>query len=115
MKYSDLKYYIGILFMLFIDSLHVIFFSSNDKYDVYLFYDHQRYLTNILYDMSNLVRFSLLTFWLISLKRKIFAPLFVLSLLTWVSYFTFYNQMSSLFLIPCYLFVVILYNKNKKP
>lgn len=100
--------------MLFVDALHIIFFNNNEKYDVYLFYEHQRYLTNILYDISNLVRFSLLTFWLISLRRKIFIPLFILSMLTWVSYFTYYNQMSSLFIIPLYLVVVVIYNKNKK-
>ena len=112
MRYSDLKYYIGIVLILCIDTLHIIFFDNNDKYDVYLFYNHERYLTNILYDISNLFRFSMLTFWLIYLRKKVFIPLFILSLLMWISYFTFYNQMSSLFLIPCYLVVAFLYNKN---
>ena len=81
MKQSYLKYYIGIALMLLVDSLHNIFFENNDKYDVYLFYDHKRYLTNILYDISHLFKFSLLTYWLVSISEKVFMPLFILSLL----------------------------------
>lgn len=112
MKKQHLKYYIGIAIMLLIDSLHNIFFENNDRYDVYLFYDHERYLTNILYDISHLFKFSLLTYWLMSVSRKIFTPLFILSLLIWVSYFTFYNQLSSLILIPLYLLTAIYYYKK---
>ncbi len=114
MKQSDLKYYIGIALMLLVDSLHNIFFENNDKYDVYLFYDHKRYFTNILYDISHLFKFSLLTYWLVSINEKVFMPLFILSLLIWVSYFTFYNQASSLILIPVYLLTAIYYYKKQR-
>jgi hypothetical protein len=100
--------------MVFIDSLHNIFFENNDKYDVYLFYDHPRFLTNILYDISKLFRFSLITFWLININRKIFIPLFILSLLIWVSYFLTYNQITSLFVLPIYLIIAIYYVKKNK-
>lgn len=112
MKKQYLKYYIGIAVMLFVDSLHNILFENNDKYDVYLFYDHQRYLTNILYDISHLFKFSLLTYWLINISKSVFKPLFILSLLIWISYFTFYNQASSLILIPIYLLTAIYYYKK---
>ena len=112
MKKIHLKYYIGIALMLLIDSLHNILFENNDRYDVYLFYDHQRYLTNILYDISHLFKFSLLTFWLVSISKKVFMPLFILSLLIWISYFTFYNQASSLILIPAYILIAIYYYKK---
>lgn len=115
MKYSDLKYYIGIALIFLFDTLHILYFKNNDRYDVYLFYDHSRYLTNILYDVSNLIRFSLLSYWLISLKKRIFIPIFILSILMWFSYFLFYNQMSSLFLIPSYLIIAVLYNKKEAP
>ena len=112
MKKSNLKYYIGIFFIIFIDSLHNIFFKNNDKFDIYLFYNHSRYLTNILYDISNLFKFSILTYWLININRRIFTPLFILSIGVWISYFTFYNQITSLLLIPLYIITVIYYNKK---
>ena len=113
MNTSDLKYYIGISAIFLIDSLHVIFFENNDRIDVYLFYDHERYLTNILYDISNLFKFSILTYWLISLNRNIFKPLFILSVALWFSYFIFYNQITSLILIPIYIVsVFLIHNKN---
>lgn len=112
MKQSDFKYYLGILLMLFVDTLHIIFFENDSKFDVYLYYDHSRYLTNILYDIASMVRFSILTYWLISINRRIFTPLFILSILMWFSYFICYNQLSSLFLIPAYFATVIIYNKK---
>lgn len=112
MKKSNLKYVIGILLMLFIDSLHNIFFENNDKYDLYLFYDHERFLTNILFDISNMFRFSLLTFWMSRYNKRIFEPFFWLSVLVWVSYFTTYNQITSLWVLIAYLGIVIHYNRN---
>ena len=107
MTKEELKYYIGIGLIIIVGSLHVWFFENNDKYDVYLFYDKKRYLTNILYDISILFQASLLTYWLSKYKRKVFRPLYIVSLLSWVTYFTFYNQMASLILIPIYLWLVI--------
>jgi hypothetical protein len=112
MNKSNLKYYIGIITIFLVDSLHILFFENNSKIDVYLFYSHKRYLTNILYDISNLLKFSILTYWLININRKIFTPLFITSLFIWVSYFTFYNQKSSMFIIPIYIATVFIYNKN---
>ena len=112
MKRQNLKYYIGIFLIFLIDSLHVIFFENNDKIDIYLFYEHKRYLTNILFDISNLFKFSILTYWLISMSKKIFRPLFILSLCTWISYFVFYNQFASLVLIPIYSVLILTHNKN---
>lgn len=112
MKRSDLKYYIGIVLLFAIDMLHMFFYNNNDRYDVYLFYQHERYLTNILYDISNLFRFSLLTYWLISIRKNIFTPLFIMSIAMWFTYFLFYNQKASLILIPLYLLTVMIYNKN---
>ena len=112
MNKSNLKYYIGIVLIIFVDSLHRLFFDNDSEFDVYLCYNHKRYFTNILYDISNLFKFSILTFWLIRVNRKIFTPLFIASLATWVSYFTFYNQKSSLLIIPIYIACVILYNRN---
>lgn len=110
MKRSNIKYYVGIILLFAVDCLHNIFFQNNDKYDVYLFYDHQRYLTNILYDISHLFKFSVLTYFLINLNRRIFTPLFITSIFIWVSYFTFYNQKTSALIIPIYVALSILYN-----
>jgi len=111
MNKTDLKYYLGIIFIFIIDSAPRIMYDNFDKYDVYLFYDHSRYLTNILFDISNLFKFSLLTYWLISLKRNIFTPLFLLSIYIWLSYFIFYNQIGSIILIPLYIITIFIYNK----
>jgi len=99
--------------MIIVDSLHNIYFHDERKFDVYLFYEHARYLGNILFDISNLFKFSVLTFWLIKINRRIFTPLFYLSLLVWASYFLTYNQISSLFILPIYGIIVIHFNKNR--
>ncbi len=104
---SNLKYYAGIILILIMDSVHTIMFSNNDKYDVYLFYDHSRYLTNIIYDLSNLFTFSILTYFLSNYNKTVFNPLFILSLFTWVSYFVFYNQFGNLILIPIYILLIL--------
>ena len=101
------KYYIGIALMLFVGSLHSIFFECDDKYDVYLFYNHKRYLTNILYDISNLFNLSVLLYFLKQFNKTVFRPLYILSILMWVSYFVFYNQIGDLILIPIYLILII--------
>lgn len=113
MTLSDMKYHLGIALMILIGSLHVILFSNNDQYDVYWFYDHERYLTNILFDISCLFNFTVLTYWLSRFKRKTFQPLFIISLLSWLCYFLFYKQGASLILIPLYLCLVVKYNKKK--
>lgn len=112
MNKGNLKYFIGIIIMLVIDSLHSFFFENNDKYDVYFLYNHKRYLTNILYDISNLFKLSILTYWLKGLNHKVFTPLFITSLFVWISYFVFYNQKSSLLIMPIYLILLFIYNKN---
>ena len=114
MKKTDLKYYLGIFIMFIIDSLPRFIFDNNDKYDIYLYYDHSRYLTNILFDISNLFKFSLLTYWLIGFKKHIFTPLFLLSIYIWLSYFIFYNQIGSIISIPLYIITILIYNKYYK-
>lgn len=114
MKKTDLKYYLGILIIFIIDSSPRFIFNNDDKYDIYLFYNHSRYLTNILFDISNLFKFSLLTYWLIGLKKHIFIPLFLLSIYVWLSYFIFYNQIGSIISIPLYILTIIIYNKFYK-
>ena len=113
MNQTNLKYYLGIASMLLIGSLHVIFFKNEDKYNVYAFYDHKRYLTNILFDISCLFDFTLLTYWLSRIKRNIFKPLFIMSICSWICYFLFYRQGASLILIPLYLWLVVRYNKKQ--
>lgn len=104
---GDKKYYIGICLLIVTNSLHVLFFENNSRYDVYLFYEHERYLTNILYDVSTLLTFTVLSYWLSGFKKAIFQPLFITSMLSWAFYFTVYWQKASLFLIPFYLCIAI--------
>lgn len=111
MKKTNLKYYIGIIIIFAIDSIPRIIFENNDKYDVYLWYDHSRYLTNILFDISGLLKFSILTYWLIGFKKHIFTPLFLLSIYIWLLYFICYNQIGSIVSIPLYIITIFIYNK----
>lgn len=110
MNAKNLKYYIGIIAIILLDSLHNLLFENNQKFDVYLFYEHKRYLTNILYDVSNLFKFSLLTFWLIRLNKGVFKPLFITSLFIWILYFFFYNQKESIIIIPIYILLIYIVN-----
>jgi len=100
MKKSDYKYIYGIGCILITGMLHILFFNNNDKYDVYLFYNHKRYLTNILYDISILTEFTVLTGFAIKLNKAIWRPLFFFSLLQWISYFLVYRQSWTLLGLP---------------
>ena len=104
----SVKYYIGIASILLMNSLHIIFFQNDNMYDVYLFYSHERYLTNILYDTGNIYSANILFYFLTKYKRNIFLPIFYTSLAMWITYFVFYNQLASLILIPFYLCTAIL-------
>lgn len=108
-----LKYIICILLLFIVNSLHVVLFENNNKYDVYVFYNHKRYLTNILYDISVLFQFITFTYMLQDFKRNIFKPLFLSGLLSVPSYFLFYHQISSLIIIPIYIILTIYYNNKK--
>jgi len=103
---SDIKYFVGVALILITGILHIAFFDNNDKYDVYLLYSNQRYLTNILYDISVLTEFSVLTYFLVNLNKKWFRPLFIFSLLQWISYFLVYRQSWTLIGLPL---LIILY------
>jgi len=111
---KNTKYYLGISVLIVLDCLKNLFFSSDLKIDVYYFYDHARYLDNILYDISNLFKFSIFSYWLISLSRKTFKPLFITSIFSWIFYFVFYNGFVSLLIIPIYLILTIMYNFKRK-
>jgi len=89
------------------------FFYSDIKADVYLFYNHSRYLDNIFYDITNLLTSTILSFYASKWKKNIFAPFFYASLLQWVLYFTFYKQMSSLVVVPFLIFLILLYNYKR--
>lgn len=104
---SSLKYYFAIASILFVNSLHIIFFTNDEMYDVYFFYDHKRYFTNILYDIGIIYSSNILTYILIKYKRLIFLPIFYTTLAMWVTYFLFYHQLASLILIPFYTCIAI--------
>lgn len=117
LKYGFLinaRYYLGVFTVLIACSLHVVFFENNDKYDVYLFYNHSRYLTNILYDVGNIYSANVLTYFLCKYKRIIFVPLFYTTLALWVTYFLFYNQFASLIIVPFYICIAIGIQIQKK-
>ena len=112
MKASSIKYYVGIILIILVDSLHNIYYNDDRMLDVYLFLEYERYIDNILLDVSRMFSFSVLSYFLINLSKNIFTPLFILSIGVFISYFTFYNQITSLLLIPLYVLTVIIYNRN---
>lgn len=100
MKKSHFKYIIGIALILISGAMHIIFFDNDEKYDVYLYYDHERYLTNILYDVSVLTEFSVLTYFCIALSKRVWRPIFIFSIMQWFFYFAVYRQMWTLIGLP---------------
>lgn len=106
---TSFKYYFWIGTTFAINALHVVFFNNNDKYDVYYFYEHNRFLTNILYDIGVLYTITVLSYFLRKLSWRVFEPLFIASLFSWVFYFAVYWQMASLLIIPLYICIAILY------
>lgn len=114
MSNKDWKYIYGIALILITGMLHIIFFSNDNKYDVYLFYNHKRYLTNILYDISVLTEFSVLTYFAINLNRRIWRPIFIFSLLQWGAYFLVYRQMWTLLTLPMLIIMYYYEYRAKK-
>lgn len=110
-----LKLYLSLCSVVLVNSLHILFFNNNDKYDIYLFYDHSRYLTNILVDVGNLYAAIIFSYHLSKYKRVVFLPVFYSCILSSVMYFVNYRQLASLIIIPFYLLcTVILLLKTKK-
>jgi hypothetical protein len=89
------------------------FFYQDVKADVYLFYDHARYLDNIFYDIINMLTTTIFTWYASRWKRNIFMPFFIVSLVSWALYFTIYKQGASLIEIPILILLIIAYNTKK--
>ena len=109
MKKDNMQYYIGIGISIFLHALQNVVYDSDLKFDIYWFYDYPkggRFITNIVYDIAVLFDTVILTYWLSRYKRSIFRPLFIINVLMVVFYFLFYRQMTSLILIPLYLWLV---------
>lgn len=106
MRKDNTQYHYGVNLMIVLHSLPIIFYWCDARFDVYMFYDHTRYLTNILSDIAYMADSVILTYWLSKFKRSIFRPLFIVSVASVILYFTFYKQMASLILIPLYVWLV---------
>lgn len=112
---SKLKKHFLVLSVVLVNSLHVIFFNNKEMYDVYLFYEHPRHLTNILLDIGCIYAANVFTYLLMQKERSMYLPVFYTTLLIWPFYFTVYRQGASLFLIPFYLCTVILTQLKRTP
>ena len=110
MNTKPINYYIGISILFLIGGLHSYLYDNFDKYDVFLFFEYKRYLSTIVYDVYGMTVFSMFSFWLIKLNKAVFTPLFIISLITWVLYFLFFNQHSELIVTPVYIILLIYYN-----
>jgi hypothetical protein len=112
MKVQDVKIIITCLIPLILGIFITLFFYSDAKADVYLLYDHERFLDNIFYDVTNLATATIFTWYASKWKRNIFTPFFIVSLLQWVLYFTVYKQGASLISIPILVLLIYLYNRK---
>jgi len=102
-----------IAFIPMIISLGVLlFYHSDRKADIYLFYEHKRYLDNIFYDISNLLAFTIFSFYASRYDKKTFFPFFILSLIEILGYFLFYKQFITLISLPILVILIIIYNNK---
>ena len=61
-----------ILFLLLpLSEIKSIFYNSDKKVDWYLFYDHKRFLCNVLEDYSNIVIIGIILYFYLFTKRDI--------------------------------------------
>lgn len=82
-----------------------VFFNQDTKADVYLFYDHERFLDNIFYDISNLLYFVVSSY-ILSKYNKLFQPFFIISLVNVALYFIVYKQNIALIEYPILLILM---------
>lgn len=92
----------------------VVFFNSDAKADVYLFYNHARYIDNIFFDISNLMTFVIFSYWASRYDNRAFMPFFWLSLIELAGYFLFYKQFITLVSMPMLVILLIYYNNKDK-
>ncbi len=112
MKVSNFKILLTCLIPVVLGVFVTMFFYSDTKADVYLFYDHSRYLDNIFNDVRN-ISISIIFSWYASRwKKNLFMPFFWFFLLELVLYFTVYKQGVSMVSLPFLTFLLILYNKK---
>ena len=71
MKISDVRILIICLIPVLLGMFITLFFYSDAKADVYLFYDHKRFLDNIFYDITNLATASIFTWYASKWKRNL--------------------------------------------
>ncbi len=112
MKVSDVKILLICSIPIILGMFITLTYYLDTKVDVYLFYDHARYLDNIIYDVTNLATASIFTWYASKWKRNVFTPFFLVSLLEWGLYFTFYKQWGSLITLPTLVVLLIFYNKK---
>ena len=91
-----------------------MFFNSEAKADVYLFYNHARYIDNIFYDVSNLLTFVIFSYWASRYDKQAFMPFFWISLFEVSGYFLFYKQFITLASMPILVILLIYYNNKFK-
>lgn len=103
-----------IMFVPYILNIFVTYFYYHEyKADIYIFYEHSRYLDNIFYDIHKLLVTSLMTF-IISKMQKVAMPFFLISILDWILYFLFYKQSASLIEIPILVILIIICISRKR-
>lgn len=96
----------------FIGVVPIAWSGSYEKVDVYLFYDHERYIENIAYDLVAMCSIFILTAtinMLLVKPYKAYSTIFVwTSVVNIILYFLFYSQYTSIFLAPAVVTAIYL-------
>lgn len=118
MKSAKALFWMGVLSVM---SMAPIFLSLYDvKVDVFLFYDRDRYLENIGYDVLQMMTTIILTrmIWLLIPERKYKRYAFDFLVVAWLAlpaYFLFYSQYVNIVFVPLLaILLYISYIKNTK-
>jgi len=101
--------------MVCISQLGRLWRHTDDKIDVFMFFDHERYIENIVNDFTGYITILILAVVLIRYNPKVFIPFAIYVVMTILSYYLFYAQYSTNWTIPVYLiFASIMLFKWKK-
>jgi len=119
MKRQEYIILIVLCALVFIFGIHERYIGSGIRVDIYPFYEYVnskgvigRYLSNIIYDFSNLITTSALLFILYSQARsinlkKIFLPFLIISIADIADYYLFFQKLAYIKLFVLAVLVVI--------
>ena len=95
------KYEVFLIALVFIAiNLHRLFDATGMRADIFVFYEHDRLLSNILYELGKHFTVLILSFILwMRVNKQIFLLCFIYLLLDFIGYILFFGQGVNLYII----------------